>query len=90
MILKISCRLPVSSCRVLFERFVGLHNSCVFPNIDQKSMKETSYRDLEVYQESRRLALEVHAISLQLPKFELYEEGSRVRRSSKASDVCNC
>jgi four helix bundle protein len=45
-------------------------------------MKETSYRDLEVYQ--KRLALEVHALSLQLPKFELYEEGSQVRRSSKA------
>jgi four helix bundle protein len=43
-----------------------------------------SYRDLEIYKESRRLAIEVHALSLTLPKHELYEEGSQVRRSSKA------
>ncbi len=43
-----------------------------------------SYRDLEIYQESKKLAIEVHAMSLQLPKFELYEEGSQVRRSSKS------
>jgi four helix bundle protein len=43
-----------------------------------------SYRDLEIYQESKRLAIEVHAMSLRLPKYELYEEGSQVRRSSKA------
>jgi len=43
-----------------------------------------SYRDLEIYTESKRLAVLVHSISLQLPKFELYEEGSQVRRSSKA------
>lgn len=30
------------------------------------------------------MAVLVHSISLQLPKFELYEEGSQVRRSSKA------
>lgn len=43
-----------------------------------------SYRDLEIYKESRRLAVEVHAMSLKLPKFELYEEGSQIRRSSKS------
>lgn len=43
-----------------------------------------SYRDLEIYTESKRLAVLVHRISLQLPKFEMYEEGSQVRRSSKA------
>jgi four helix bundle protein len=43
-----------------------------------------SYKDLEVYQESKRLAIEIHKISLRLPKFELYEEGSQIRRSSKA------
>ena len=43
-----------------------------------------SYRDLEIYKESKRLAIEVHAISILLPKFELYEEGSQVRRSSKS------
>ena len=43
-----------------------------------------SYRDLEIYQESKRLAIEVHKLSLTLPKFELYEEGSQIRRSSKS------
>jgi four helix bundle protein len=43
-----------------------------------------SYRDLEIYQESKRLAIEGHALSLALPKFEMYEEGSQVRRSSKS------
>jgi len=43
-----------------------------------------SYRDLDIYQESKMLAIEIHKISLQLPNFELYEEGSQVRRSSKA------
>lgn len=43
-----------------------------------------SYRDLEIYNESKRLAIEVHAMSLMLPKFEMYEEGSQVRKSSKS------
>lgn len=43
-----------------------------------------SYRDLEIYTESKRLAIEVHKMSLGLPKFELYEEGSQIRRSSKS------
>jgi four helix bundle protein len=43
-----------------------------------------SYRDLEVYIESKRLAIEVHKLSLGLPKFELYEEGGQIRRSSKS------
>jgi four helix bundle protein len=43
-----------------------------------------SYRDLEIYSESKRLAIEVHKISMMFPKFELYEEGSQIRRSSKA------
>jgi four helix bundle protein len=43
-----------------------------------------SYRDLDIYNESKRLAIEVHAMSLKLPKFELYEEGGQIRRSSKS------
>lgn len=43
-----------------------------------------SYRDLEVFQESKKLAIEIHKISLTLPKFEMYEEGSQIRRSAKA------
>jgi len=43
-----------------------------------------SYRDLEIYTESKRLAIAVHKMSLGLPKFEMYEAGGQVRRSSKA------
>lgn len=43
-----------------------------------------SYRDLKIYQESKRLAIEVHAMTMTLPKFEMYEEGGQVRRSSKS------
>ena len=49
-----------------------------------KSMK--SYKDLEIFKTSKMLAVRIHKISLLLPKFELYEEGSQIRRSSKA--VC--
>lgn len=43
-----------------------------------------SYKDLDIYFESKRLAIEIHKLTLTLPKFELFEEGSQVRRSSKA------
>lgn len=43
-----------------------------------------SYRDLNIYKEAHELTNEVHSLSLLLPKFELYEEGSQIRRSSKA------
>ena len=46
-----------------------------------------SYKDLNIYIDSKRLAIEVHNLSLLLPKFELYEEGSQIRRSSKAVAV---
>jgi hypothetical protein len=43
-----------------------------------------SYRDLEIYRLSHRLAVEVHGASLELPKFEIYEEGSQLRRAAKS------
>ena len=43
-----------------------------------------SYKDLEIYQMAYKLALEVHKMSLTLPKYELYEQGSQIRRSSKS------
>ncbi|MES1217545.1 MAG: four helix bundle protein [Bacteroidota bacterium] len=43
-----------------------------------------SYRELDVYKESKRLAVAIHKMSMALPKFELYEEGSQIRRSSKS------
>jgi four helix bundle protein len=43
-----------------------------------------SYRDLDIYNDSKKFAVEVHKMSLALPKFELYEEGGQIRRSSKS------
>jgi len=44
-----------------------------------------SYKELEIYQLSHKLAVEIHEMSLkELPKFEMYEEGSQIRRSSKS------
>jgi four helix bundle protein len=47
-------------------------------------MKKTSYRDLEIYQLSHEVAVNIHKFSLNLPKYELYETGSQLRRSSKS------
>ncbi len=44
----------------------------------------SNYKDLEIYQISFALAKRVHLASLELPPFELYEQGSQVRRSSKS------
>lgn len=41
-----------------------------------------TYRDLDIYSESFELFLKVHAFSFKLPKHELYELGSQIRRSS--------
>lgn len=43
-----------------------------------------SYKKLEIWQLARKSATAIHRMSLQLPKFELYEEGSQVRRSAKS------
>ena len=43
-----------------------------------------SYRDLEIYKTSKQLSIRIHKMSLELPKFEMFEEGSQIRRSSKA------
>ena len=43
-----------------------------------------NYKDLEIWQLSREVVIELHKMSLELPKFEMYEEGSQIRRSSKS------
>ena len=43
-----------------------------------------SYRDLEVYQLAYNLAFEVHKLTMKLPQYELYEQGSQIRRSTKS------
>jgi four helix bundle protein len=51
----------------------------------QRMARLNSFRDLRVYLELRRLHLMVNEESLRFPKFELYELGSQVRRSSNAA-----
>ena len=42
-----------------------------------------SYRNLEIWSLANELVLEIHEMTLTLPKFEMYEEGSQIRRSGK-------
>jgi four helix bundle protein len=44
-----------------------------------------SYKKLTIWQKARELVLDIHKMTLnKLPKFELYEEGSQIRRSIKS------
>ena len=44
-----------------------------------------SYKRLEIWQLSRELVIDIHNMTLKkLPKFEMFEEGSQIRRSSKS------
>jgi four helix bundle protein len=43
-----------------------------------------NYKELEIYQVSFSLAIKVHQMTMTLPKFELYEQGSQVRRSAQS------
>ena len=44
-----------------------------------------SYKNLEIWQLAREVSIEIHKMTLnELPKFELYEEGSQIRRSMKS------
>jgi four helix bundle protein len=41
--------------------------------------------DLKVYNKLFELALEIHGLTMSFPKFELFELGSQLRRSSNSS-----
>jgi len=44
-----------------------------------------SYKKLEIWQLSREVVIDIHKMTLtNLPKFEMYEEGGQIRRSSKS------
>ncbi|MCF8142624.1 MAG: four helix bundle protein [Deltaproteobacteria bacterium] len=44
-----------------------------------------SYKKLEIWQFSRGLVVDIHLMTLNnLPKFEMFEEGSQIRRSIKS------
>ena len=47
--------------------------------------KLMSYRNLEIWQLARDLSAEIHHMTIKnLPQFEMYEEGSQIRRASKS------
>ena len=47
-----------------------------------------SYKNLEIWQLAREVVIEVHQMSLVLPKFEQFEEAQQIRRSSKTIKSC--
>jgi len=45
----------------------------------------SSYKQIEVYQDAKKLAVDIHKMTLnELPRFEMYEEGQQIRRSAKS------
>jgi len=58
-----------------------------FLKIKPKKQKEiqVSYRKLEIWQLSRELVVDVHRMTMKkILKFEMFEEGSQIRRSMKS------
>lgn len=47
-----------------------------------------SYKNLEIWQLAREAAIDIHKMSLVLPKFEQFEEAQQIRRSSKTVKSC--
>lgn len=44
-----------------------------------------SYNNLEIWQESRKIVVDIHKMTLaKLPKFVMYQEGSQIRKSGKS------
>lgn len=43
-----------------------------------------SYKNLEIWQLAREVVIEIHKMTLLLPKFEMFEEGQQIRRSIKS------
>jgi len=43
-----------------------------------------NYKDLEVWKIAKEISIDIHKMTLALPKFEMYEVGSQIRRSSKS------
>jgi four helix bundle protein len=44
----------------------------------------SGYKELEIYKLAYALAIKVHKATLNLPKFEIHEQGGQIRRSTKS------
>lgn len=51
-------------------------------------MEMKSYKDLDIFRLAYDLAVRVHKFTLSLPKYEMFEEASQARRSSKGIAAC--
>ena len=81
--IKIGIIIYVACCLLLVVIFLIIFiGRCVFSVNHKYSM--SSYKDLEIYNLAFELAKKMHNASLKLPPFELYEQGSQIRRSSKS------
>ena len=47
-----------------------------------------SYKNLEIWQLARELVIDIHKMSISLPRFEQFEEAQQIRRSSKTVKSC--
>ena len=43
------------------------------------------YKKLQIWVLAREIVIGIHEMTMALPKFEMYEEGSQIRRSSKTT-----
>lgn len=43
-----------------------------------------SYRNLEIWKLAREVVIEIHQMTLKLPKMEMFEQGQQIRRSVKS------
>src|SRR5688572_26054203 len=47
-----------------------------------------SYKNLEIWKLADELVVEIHEMTLILPKFEMFEQASQIRRSIKTVKAC--
>lgn len=47
-------------------------------------MIDAGYKKIEIYNRAHELGVQIHLMTLKHPKFEMYEEGSHICRSSKS------
>ena len=47
-----------------------------------------NYKKLEIWNLAREVVIEIHAMTLSLPRFEMFEEGGQIRKSSKTVEAC--
>ena len=50
----------------------------------KEESRDQGYKRLKIYQKAHELGVKIHKMTLNIPKFEMFEEGSQIRRSSKS------